>query len=182
MKVGSKNSAHIGQNSDFSKDKCPLRANIVLPKIAKSELHQTCLRKPPRLNEGVQFVNRFTSLYELRRRTMLQPRLRAPALAISFVSVFILSLSPWSAIALEDFQVVETSNSSLLWGPYRPNLYFGVRPRIPQSLLTGLMWAKVDNFATVQNSGYRSTIRLTFHLDLTLTMCQCRLQTHLRTT
>jgi len=31
------------------------------------------------------------------------------------------------------------SNESLLWGPYRPNLYFGVRPRIPKSLPTGLM-------------------------------------------
>ena len=44
------------------------------------------------------------------------------------------------------------SNGSLLWGPYRPNLYFGIRPRIPKSLLIGLMWARVDHFATVQNS------------------------------
>ena len=44
------------------------------------------------------------------------------------------------------------SNESLLWGPYRPNLYFGVRPRIPKSLLTGLLWAKVDSFQGVQNS------------------------------
>ncbi|KAH8833864.1 glycoside hydrolase [Flagelloscypha sp. PMI_526] len=27
-----------------------------------------------------------------------------------------------------------------LWGPYRSNLYFGLRPRIPQSLMTGLVW------------------------------------------
>lgn len=27
------------------------------------------------------------------------------------------------------------------WGPYRPNLYFGVRPRIPETLLMGLMWS-----------------------------------------
>ena len=44
------------------------------------------------------------------------------------------------------------SNESLLWGPYRPNLYFGVRPRIPKSLMTGLLWAKVDSFQGVQNS------------------------------
>lgn len=44
------------------------------------------------------------------------------------------------------------SNESLLWGPYRPNLYFGVRPRIPKSLTTGLLWAKVDSFQGVQNS------------------------------
>ncbi|KAG8531945.1 uncharacterized protein KY384_003581 [Bacidia gigantensis] len=44
------------------------------------------------------------------------------------------------------------SNETLLWGPYRPNLYFGVRPRIPKSLTTGLLWAKVDNFQDVQQS------------------------------
>lgn len=44
------------------------------------------------------------------------------------------------------------SNDSLVWGPYRPNLYFGVRPRIPKSLTTGLLWAKVDNFEGVQHS------------------------------
>ena len=46
----------------------------------------------------------------------------------------------------------KVSNDSLLWGPYRPNLYFGVRPRIPKSLMTGLLWAKVDSFQGVQNS------------------------------
>lgn len=44
------------------------------------------------------------------------------------------------------------SNDSLLWGPYRPNLYFGIRPRLPKSLLTGLLWAKVDSFDSVQHS------------------------------
>ncbi|KAK8101180.1 hypothetical protein PG999_011554 [Apiospora kogelbergensis] len=37
-------------------------------------------------------------------------------------------------------------------GPYRPNLYFGLRPRIPKSLMAGLMWAKVDNFQDVQHN------------------------------
>lgn len=49
-------------------------------------------------------------------------------------------------------ETARSSNQSLLWGPYRSNLYFGVRPRIPKSLLTGLLWAKMDNYATVQNS------------------------------
>ena len=51
------------------------------------------------------------------------------------------------------------SNESLLWGPYRPNLYFGVRPRIPKSLMTGLLWAKVDSFQGVQNSTLLSRLR-----------------------
>ena len=33
-----------------------------------------------------------------------------------------------------------------LWGPYRPNLYFGLRPRIPQSLMTGLVWFGTQNY------------------------------------
>lgn len=44
------------------------------------------------------------------------------------------------------------ANESLLWGPYRPNLYFGVRPRIPKSLTTGLLWARTDDFEKVQHS------------------------------
>jgi mannosyl-oligosaccharide glucosidase len=49
-------------------------------------------------------------------------------------------------------EVGRNSNQSLLWGPYRPNLYFGVRPRIPKSFMGGLMWAKVDDFVSVQHS------------------------------
>ena len=44
------------------------------------------------------------------------------------------------------------NNQSLLWGPYRPNLYFGVRPRIPKSLMTGLLWGKVETYTDFQHS------------------------------
>lgn len=46
----------------------------------------------------------------------------------------------------------KASNESLLWGPYKPNLYFGVRPRLPKSISTGLLWARVEDYATVQQS------------------------------
>ena len=49
-------------------------------------------------------------------------------------------------------QNAKLSSESLLWGPYRPNLYFGVRPRIPKSLTTALLWAKVDDFQSAQAS------------------------------
>ncbi|GAA6008227.1 hypothetical protein JCM11491_001936 [Sporobolomyces phaffii] len=39
-----------------------------------------------------------------------------------------------------------SSNDSLLWGTYRPNLYFGLRPRLPASLLTGLMWFGAQDY------------------------------------
>ena len=53
------------------------------------------------------------------------------------------------------------SNETLLWGPYRPNLYFGVRPRIPKSLTTGLLWARTDNFEKVQHSKHLKKWSLT---------------------
>jgi mannosyl-oligosaccharide glucosidase len=37
-----------------------------------------------------------------------------------------------------------SNNASLLWGAYRPNLYMGIRPRMPDSLLLGLMWGKSE--------------------------------------
>lgn len=42
------------------------------------------------------------------------------------------------------------SNNSLLWGTYRPNLYFGTRPRVPESVMTGLMWFDASQFQGFQ--------------------------------
>ncbi|KAK3809659.1 MAG: glycoside hydrolase [Linnemannia elongata] len=42
-------------------------------------------------------------------------------------------------------------NSSLLWGIYRPNLYFGTRARLPESLMTGLMWFGTQDFSGPDN-------------------------------
>ncbi|KAI3330905.1 glycoside hydrolase family 63 protein [Ustulina deusta] len=44
-----------------------------------------------------------------------------------------------------------TTNASQLWtwGPYRPNLYFGLRPQIPETLLVGLMWADGDSLGNM---------------------------------
>lgn len=54
--------------------------------------------------------------------------------------------------AILNAEIGRQNNQTLLWGPYRPNLYFGIRPRLPKSLMTGLMWAKVDNYVDVQKS------------------------------
>lgn len=48
-------------------------------------------------------------------------------------------------------EIDRRNNESLLWGPYKPNLYFGVRPRLPEGLFTGLMWGKIDNFQEIQS-------------------------------
>jgi mannosyl-oligosaccharide glucosidase len=69
--------------------------------------------------------------------------LRSPALCAAFA--FLASAS--------DLLTLETeSNNTLLWGPYRPNLYFGVRPRIPESLSLGLLWARVEDYNSVQEN------------------------------
>ncbi|KAI5970319.1 CWH41 [Candida margitis] len=41
------------------------------------------------------------------------------------------------------------ANNSLLWGPYRSALYFGIRPRIPKSLLSGLMWFPITDYKSM---------------------------------
>jgi mannosyl-oligosaccharide glucosidase len=57
-----------------------------------------------------------------------------------------------TVLATGDVAALSAHNQSLLWGPYRPNLYFGVRPRIPDGILTGLLWSNVEDYNTVQTS------------------------------
>jgi mannosyl-oligosaccharide glucosidase len=45
----------------------------------------------------------------------------------------------------------KASRDSLLWGAYRPNTYFGVRPRIPHSLTSGLFWFNADDVNNIHN-------------------------------
>ncbi|KAK5723472.1 Processing alpha glucosidase I [Elasticomyces elasticus] len=49
-----------------------------------------------------------------------------------------------------------SSHASLLWGPYRPGIYLGIRPRLPETLLMGVMWTNADDAARV-SSGLRHT-------------------------
>ena len=76
-------------------------------------------------------------------------RTSGPAVILLFLSLSLFVSGQDQKVLAEHAKL---SNDSLLWGPYRPNLYFGVKPRIPKSLLTGLLWAKVDDYQTVQDS------------------------------
>ncbi|CAD6885827.1 unnamed protein product [Tilletia controversa] len=38
------------------------------------------------------------------------------------------------------------ANSSLHWGTYRPQIYFGMRPRAPKSIITGLIWSGLSDY------------------------------------
>jgi len=63
-----------------------------------------------------------------------------------------LLLAAGSALAQDTSVFTKSSNESLLWGPYKSNLYFGVRPRIPKSLTASLLWTRVEDFQKVQNN------------------------------
>ncbi|GAA5999150.1 mannosyl-oligosaccharide glucosidase [Rhodotorula paludigena] len=42
------------------------------------------------------------------------------------------------------------AEDSLLWGTYRPGLYFGLRPRLPSTLMTGLIWFGTGDYQSYQ--------------------------------
>lgn len=48
---------------------------------------------------------------------------------------------------IKDYQ--NAIDQSLLWGPYRPNAYMGIRPRIPHSLVSGLFWFNADDIQNI---------------------------------
>ncbi|XP_073019820.1 mannosyl-oligosaccharide glucosidase GCS1-like [Primulina eburnea] len=55
-------------------------------------------------------------------------------------------ITPLSAPKLIDLPMFQGDHrESLYWGTYRPNVYFGIRARTPQSLLAGLMWIGVKD-------------------------------------
>ncbi|EJD53371.1 glycoside hydrolase family 63 protein [Auricularia subglabra TFB-10046 SS5] len=55
--------------------------------------------------------------------------------------LLLLSTAAGTALA-----AASATNDTLLWGAYRPGLYFGLRPRLPQSLMTGLLWFGTQDY------------------------------------
>ncbi|KIM30861.1 glycoside hydrolase family 63 protein [Serendipita vermifera MAFF 305830] len=62
----------------------------------------------------------------------------------------LLSFSVLHSVAHSSGNGSSEEDQSLLWGTYRPNLYFGLRPRLPQSLMSGLMWFGTQDFNQYQ--------------------------------
>ncbi|SNX84466.1 related to ER glucosidase I [Melanopsichium pennsylvanicum] len=50
----------------------------------------------------------------------------------------------------EAIEAQAQADASLLWGSYRPQIYFGLRPRLPDSLLTGLAWFSLKDYTGFQ--------------------------------
>ncbi|KAK3938728.1 mannosyl-oligosaccharide glucosidase [Diplogelasinospora grovesii] len=51
-----------------------------------------------------------------------------------------------------DTEPSSSSASAQIWGPYRPNLYFGVRPQAPKTMLMSLMWGNGENQSSLLHS------------------------------
>lgn len=62
----------------------------------------------------------------------------------ALLALVLASVSPTSAVD----ENPSTNTQSLLWGPYRPNIYLGLRPRVPKSVIAGLMWARLEDVGT----------------------------------
>lgn len=55
--------------------------------------------------------------------------------------------SPDKEQLIKDYE--KAVDQTLLWGPYRPNAYVGIRPRIPHSLISGLFWFNSENLQNI---------------------------------
>ncbi|PAV24387.1 glycoside hydrolase family 63 [Pyrrhoderma noxium] len=64
----------------------------------------------------------------------------------------LLALLPTLGLAAVVGAIPSNDSQDLLWGAYRPNLYFGLRPRLPQSLMTGLIWHGTQDFQSFQKA------------------------------
>lgn len=63
-----------------------------------------------------------------------------------------LAIAALSAILSAGASDAEDANASLFWGTYRPNLYFGMRPRVPNTLMTGMMWHGLNDYQSLMSA------------------------------
>lgn len=52
----------------------------------------------------------------------------------------------------------EMSDKALLWGPYRPNVYVGMRPRVPKGLMLGLSWFGANDYSQIRQVRHQCVI------------------------
>ena len=61
----------------------------------------------------------------------------------------------WTTIAMQlslllllcwAVEALSVPTNETLWGAYRPNLYFGLRPTLPKSLMAGLVWFGTQDY------------------------------------
>lgn len=125
-------------------------SELVAHDIACRVASRNVFTKPPASDSPITIFSSW-SPQPIHCATMALRSYHRPWIALyAFITVYLFGQA--YAADQSPIELERTPNQSLLWGPYRPNLYFGVRPRIPKTLLTGLLWASVEDYHSVQNS------------------------------
>ena len=82
---------------------------------------------------------------------------------------YVVALCSWSVLGKtltaseETLSINSSRGRPILWGPYRPNVYFGMRARTPDSPLIGLMWAPLHD-GDIVDSDLRHTCEQADHM------------------
>lgn len=84
--------------------------------------------------------------------------------------LWLLGLLPLAPTA---FAQASNETDDLIWGAYRPNLYFGLRPRFPQSLMTGLMWFGTHDYQSLASTHFTHVYFSSYLTDSTGTRHAC---------
>jgi len=57
-----------------------------------------------------------------------------------------------------DNNYIKMSDKTLLWGPYRPNVYVGMRPRVPKGVMMGLSWFGANDYRQIREVRHQCVI------------------------
>jgi hypothetical protein len=137
-RVASANHTNSG-SKDISKNLLPQRCLTPAAHCRDSPLRCGCAVRSHSWCGGCS-LGSFIFWLAINQPTCFDASNRTMQLPSTLFALLFTILPPASAVETTVF----TGNESL-WGPYRPNVYLGLRPRVPNSLIAGLMWGKLED-------------------------------------
>jgi len=57
---------------------------------------------------------------------------------------------PQTPVELNSSTIAFVEDPALLWSTYTPQLYFGIKPRLPKSITSGLLWFGLNDWEGLQ--------------------------------
>lgn len=88
----------------------------------------------------------------MRGLTALRVLLLLATLALCEQFQFDMDTVPFDGAESAQARYDQIAHDSLLWGPYRSGNYLGIRPRLPHSLMSGLIWYNLDSLAGLRKA------------------------------
>jgi hypothetical protein len=101
---------------------------------------------------------------------IFQPKMQI-TIADSFLAftlatnAFLLAATPDANILQNQIQIASNYNDTMLWGTYRPNLYFGTRTRTKETLLTGIAWFGAHSLESSPWESMFSSLKTRFKME-----------------